>query len=76
MKPVAIGRLVKSPTVEESQQEITRLRAEVERLRMTDEEREAVASWATQCSAFGLFKIAGFLNALAERHGRDAAPIV
>jgi len=39
---------------------------------LTDAERDAVASWATQCSAFGLFKIAGFLNAFAERHGRDA----
>jgi len=56
--------------------ECVRLRAQVERLRMTEAEREAVASGAAQCSAFGLFKIAGFLLAIAERHRRDAAPIV
>ena len=49
MKPVAIGRLVNSPTVEELQQEITRLRAQVERLRMTQRELEAVA-WAARAA--------------------------
>ena len=80
MKPVAIGRLVNSPTVEDLQQEITSLRGEVERLRMTDEEREAVA-WAIAVTTRAYDDPIGpiqreTLRDLARRHGRDAAPIV
>jgi hypothetical protein len=76
-------------------EEITRLRAEVERLRMTDAEVEAVY-WAARAANQNLkdwcraamyderfdshaakheARVAT-LRALAERHGRDAAPIV
>ena len=75
MKPVAIGRLVNSPTVEELQQEITRLRAEVARLRMTDEDHDALV-WSLDVTIHHLDDpIAPIqrdrLRDLARRHGRD-----
>ena len=70
--------------------EITRLRAEVERLRMTeaelDEVEEMIANYAAVAdSNHERFRYsleqdarrrAATLRGIAERHGRDAAPIV
>ena len=44
MKPVPIGRFIDTPSYEELQEEIARLR-------LTDEEREAIQFQAAHCSA-------------------------
>ena len=76
--------------IDDAADEITRLRAEVARLRMTDEhlqiidfaayllveEAHAVQSANLLNTASELREDAATLRALAERHGRDAAPIV
>jgi len=66
--------------LDDADDEITRLRAEVERLRMTPEDHEALAwaiavTWTIYDDPIGQIK-RDTLRDLARRHGRDAAPIV
>jgi len=73
--------------IDDAADEITRLRAEVERLRMTEAERQALVRAACWLSDIAMTRkdihTAGYvvddaaaLRDLARRHGRDAAPIV
>jgi hypothetical protein len=55
----------------EAANEIDRLAAQVERLRMTEEERDAIADCADAAEAYGNDDIAATLRALSDRHARE-----
>jgi hypothetical protein len=62
---------VSAETAVEAANEIDRLAAQVERLRMTREEREAIADCADAAEAYMNDDIATTLRALNDRHARE-----
>ncbi len=62
MKPTPIGRFADTPSYEELQREVARLR-------LTDEEREAISAAACICEDAGRTDIAVIINTALERLG-------
>jgi hypothetical protein len=60
MKPTPIGRFADTPSYEELQREVARLR-------LTDEEREAISAAACICEDAGRTDIAVIINTALER---------